>query len=470
MGTRRDREEQLARALFGLFQGREGSRPGPVTIIHWQRDEGSSIEYVSPSIARYGYDPEQLASSRATYMSLVHADDRARISEEARAFHAAGSQAWEQEYRLLTTRGDARWVHDYTIAERDEAGEVVRFIGYIVDVTEARTAQEELSRDRAIRQGLLDASPDLVFYKDLEGCYLGCNAAFLGYAGVPRETLIGKTDLDLFAEPDANWYRTVDRKVIESGQPITVEEWVPFPDGRRLLYETVKTIVRDEAGRPLCLLGIARDITARKLAEEALQRANETLEQRVLDRTAQLTETITELQQEILQRIHVETGLRHAQQQQRALLDSIADLAWVKDAKGRILAVNRPMATHAGIEPEKMIGRTVHELFPLDLAERYDRDDRDVMALQRSKRIIERLVGQDGREGWFETLKTPIFDERGEVIGTAGVARQVTQREESEEFHRRFTKEVDALVRERTAQLERANAALVEELREARKR
>lgn len=469
MTTRRDREEQLAHALLSLFQGSEDSPPGPVTIVHWRSDEGSTIDHVSPSIARFGYDPQQLVEARAPYMSLVHPQDRVRIKEEARAAHAAGRSAWEQEYRLLSASGEARWVRDYTLAERDEAGQVVRFVGYVVDVTEVREAREESSRDRAIRQGLLDASPDLVFYKDLAGRYLGCNVAFLRYAGVEREELLGKTDLDLFPESDATWYRSVDRQVIDSGHPITVEEWVPFPDGTRLLYETVKTLVRDESGRPLCLLGVARDITVRKRAEEALQRSNATLEQRVKDRTVQLTDTITELQQEILQRIHIETGLRHAQQQQRALLDSIADLAWVKDASGRLLAVNRPMATHAGIAPEQMVGRTAHELFPPDLADRYDRDDRDVMTLQRPKRIIERLVGHDGREGWYETVKTPIFDERGEVIGTAGVAREVTGREESEEFHRRFTEEVDSLVRERTSQLERANAALIEELREARK-
>jgi PAS domain S-box-containing protein len=324
-------------------------------------------------------------------------------------------------------------------------------------------------RDRSLLQGLLDAIPDLIFYKDLEFRYLGCNAAFLRYAGVSREQLLGKTDYDLFAPDDATWYRSIDRRVTETGEPAAVEEWVPFPDGTRLLYETVKTLVLDAHGRPLCLVGIARDITARKQAEEALQRVNETLEQRVEDRTAQLTRTIAEMQNEILERIQVESGLRHAQQQQRALLDSIADLAWLKDAGGRLVAVNRPMATAAGMTPEEMVGRTAFDLFPPEVAERYDRDDRDVLALRRPKRIVEALVGKDGREGWFETIKTPIFDERGEVVGTAGVAREVSGRADAEQIHREFVEQLDALVRERTALLERANAALIEEIRERRK-
>ena len=256
---------------------------------------------------------------------------------------------------------------------------------------------------------------------------------------------------------------------MESGAPLAVEEWVPFPDGTRLLYETVKSLVRDEDGRPLCLVGIARDITLRKQADEARERVNELLEVRVHERTLQLTSTVAELQAEILERIHIESGLRLVQQQQRALLDSIADLAWLKDASGRIVAVNRPMATSAGMTPEEMVGRTVLDLFPAEIAERYDRDDREVLALRRPKRIVERLIARDGRDGWYETIKTPIFDERGEVVGTAGVARTLSGREDTEDLQRRFHEELDLLVRERTAQLERANAALIEEIRAQRK-
>ena len=334
---------------------------------------------------------------------------------------------------------------------------------------ENRGSDAQAARDRAIRQGLLDAIPDLIFYKDLDGRYLGCNAAFLRYADVSREQLIGQTDLDLFPEAAATWYRSVDRRVMDSGAPVTVEEWVPFPDGTQLLYETVKTLVRDEAGQPLCLVGIARDITARKQVEEARERVNELLEVRVKERTQQLTSTVAELQAEILERIHVESGLRLVQQQQRALLDSVADLAWLKDAGGRLIAVNRPMATSAGMTPEEMIGRTAHDLFPAEIAERYDQDDREVLALRRPKRIVERLVARDGREGWYETIKTPIFDEGGEVVGTAGVARAMTGREDSDELQHRFHEELERLVRERTAQLERANAALIEEIRTLRK-
>jgi PAS domain S-box-containing protein len=127
------------------------------------------------------------------------------------------------------------------------------------------------------------------------------------------------------------------------------------------------------------------------------------------------------------------------------------------------------MAIAAGMTPEEMVGKSGYDLFPFEQAARYDHDDRDVLALRRPKRIVESMVGKDGREAWYETIKTPIFDERGDVVGTAGVAREVTGRSEAEEIHRQFVDQLDALVRERTAQLERANAALIEELRERRK-
>jgi PAS domain S-box-containing protein len=115
------------------------------------------------------------------------------------------------------------------------------------------------------------------------------------------------------------------------------------------------------------------------------------------------------------------------------LLDNIPDLAWVKDADGRYLAVNRALATTLGFEqPGQMIGLTDLDVHPPELSRAYRLDDAEVMASNGSKRIEEQHVRPDGSSALVETIKTALCDRDGRVTGTVGIARDITQRRQAE--------------------------------------
>ncbi|MFA6356535.1 MAG: ATP-binding protein [Candidatus Omnitrophota bacterium] len=124
---------------------------------------------------------------------------------------------------------------------------------------------------------------------------------------------------------------------------------------------------------------------------------------------------------------------REAEIQEEAILENISDLAWLKDLNSRYIVVNGPFAKTCGRAPAELIGRTDSDIWPKDAAERYLADDKEVMFSRKQKIICEPLFSADGNMSWMETVKTPMFNDKGEVIGIAGISRDITERRKSEE-------------------------------------
>jgi PAS domain S-box-containing protein len=157
-----------------------------------------------------------------------------------------------------------------------------------------------------------------------------------------------------------------------------------------------------------------------------------------------------------------DVALREGDRQKKAVLDNIPDMAWLKDQEGRFLLVNQPFVEAAGKRSvEEIVGLTDLDLWPRDLAERYRADDTYVMKSGLHKRVEEPFVDANGRSYWIETIKTSIVGDRGEIIGTTGIARDVTERKLVEEALRITNDELERRVRERTVELAEAQENLV---------
>jgi len=123
-------------------------------------------------------------------------------------------------------------------------------------------------------EGILDAMPARVFWKDRDLVYLGCNASFAVDAGFDSpEDVVGKDDFAMVWSDQAEPYRQDDREVMESGRAkLLIEEPQTTPDGRTITLLTSKVPLRDDDGEIVGILGTYMDITARKQMEEDLQR------------------------------------------------------------------------------------------------------------------------------------------------------------------------------------------------------
>lgn len=125
----------------------------------------------------------------------------------------------------------------------------------------------EFQKKESLLRSLLDSLPDLVFYKNENSVYLGCNKAFEGFANRPMDELVGHTDFDLFNLEMATLFRKMDLIMMSEKKSRRNEEIVTYPDGREVYLETLKTPYYDHNGEILGLIGVSRDITERKKNE-----------------------------------------------------------------------------------------------------------------------------------------------------------------------------------------------------------
>jgi two-component system, cell cycle sensor histidine kinase and response regulator CckA len=132
-------------------------------------------------------------------------------------------------------------------------------------------------------------------------------------------------------------------------------------------------------------------------------------------------------------------ALESRDRKMKAILNNIPDMAWLKDRDSRFIAVNLPFARACSLTPDVLVGRTDLEIWPPHLAEGYRSDDREVMTSGMTKQREEQLIGSDGVPVWIETIKTPIFNAQGEIVGTTGIARDISERRRAEE-ELRFTR------------------------------
>ncbi|MDO9109300.1 MAG: PAS domain S-box protein, partial [Desulfatirhabdiaceae bacterium] len=193
------------------------------------------------------------------------------------------------ELRIKKKDGAYFWARFESNAVQDADDNLVNRI-VMSDITERKQAEEALRESEARMRTLVQAIPDLIWLKDRHGVFLDCNLMFERLFGAAKKDIIGKTDYDFVDRELADFFRENDRKAMSAGKPCSNEEWLTFADGGyRGLFDTVKTPMLDAEGKLVGVLGIARDITERKQAEE--QKAK--LEARLLQ--AQKMESIGSL-------------------------------------------------------------------------------------------------------------------------------------------------------------------------------
>ena len=148
------------------------------------------------------------------------------------------------------------------------------------------------------------------------------------------------------------------------------------------------------------------------------------------DELDQLVDALNAMRERLRQHA---TELGNANVRMAAILDNMPDLAWVKDADGHFVAVNRALAASKGFtEPSQLVGKTDLEIHPPELARTYRLDDVEVMASNGRKRIEEHHVNADGSITLVETIKTALHGVDGRVAGTVGIARDITARRQAE--------------------------------------
>lgn len=266
------------------------------------------------------------------------------------------------------------------------------------EISRREKTQAALQYQNMLLDGLMDAVPDDIYFKDVEGRYLRINRAKALHSGLTDPVdAIGKTDFDYFSAEHARSALEVEQRIMETGRPlIDHEEQLVWPDGLSTWVSATKVPLKKADGTIIGTLGISRDITS---------------------------------QYEISQTLELERD------RLRTLIDHLPDYVFIKDREGRFVTVNRAHYELFGCSSEdEVIGKTDYDFSSIELADFYAADDdavinNNVPLLSREEIAIDAT----GEEHWVLTTKVPLRTMGGAIVGLVGIARDITQRKRAEQ-------------------------------------
>ena len=254
--------------------------------------------------------------------------------------------------------------------------------------------KKRIEEQHYLLKALTNASPDLVFYKDRELRYIGCNKAFEEFVGSTEAEIIGKTDYDLFDRETADLFRDRDQEIVRSGKSIKNEEQVAYPDRHTVWLETSKSPFYISNDHLFGLIGVSRDISERKAMTLQLDKEKKQFEM---------------------------------------FINSSQDLIYLKDDHFRHLIANRALADFYGKDTGELIGKTDDELMSAENADACRRSDQAAVkengTLNSAETVNDRM---------FEARKFPVAIDRDRT-GVGAIIRDNTTEYRQQEIINRVS-------------------------------
>jgi PAS domain S-box-containing protein len=304
------------------------------------------------------------------------------------------------ERTLLTTKSPLR----------DPAGEIIGLLGISRDITDRKAAENALRATEQRFHDIVSASADWIWEIDTEHRYTYASESVWDLLGYTPAEILGKTPFDLMPPQEAARVRGLFEDFVARREPFRdLDNITLHKDGSLRHVSTNGIAILAADGELLGYRGLDRDITEKRLAQMALE----------------------------------ETGNRL-----RTLVNTLPDLVWLKDTHGVYLACNHRFEAFFGAREADIVGKTDHDFVPAELADFFRANDQAAIEADGPSSNEEEVAfASDGHREMLHTLKTPIHDGAGRVIGVLGIARDITQRKAAEAALLRLKDDLAATLR-----------------------
>jgi len=436
--TERKLAEEALRSSEELFRQ---TAENICQVLFVQDLKHDKIVYVNPAYEEiWGRSRDRLYENPIDFLEAIHPQERARVI--AAIANLDNGHLYNQEYPILRSDGEERWICTRAVPVKNELGEY-RIFGISEDITEQKRATEALRESEERFRKLADEAPVLIWMNDANRSGTFVNQSCLEFTGRSTEELLGEGWAEGIHPEDKQRCFEIYLLAFKKHQRFQYVCRYLHADGeyRWLINMGVPRFASD--GSFIGYIGCCTDITERMQAEAALQQAqaelqqaNAELEMRVEERTKAVNEMNRQLICEMSDRLYAQEQLRQSQQMLQLVMDNIPQIIFWKDTASVFLGCNRVFAEIAGLEsPEDVVGKTDYDLlYQKEEADLYRESDLRVMQTDTPEyRVIVPHLQKDGTQLWLEVNRIPLHDAEGNVIGVLGTCEDITERKQAQE-------------------------------------
>jgi len=354
--------------------------------------DGNFIDVNTTAYTRLGYTKEEMLALHIS--KLDHPAFASRIPERLTQIREHGFAVFESAHLRKDGTAMPVEINSRLIAYE---GRTVYF-SVIRDITDRKKAESALKESERRLRTLIDAIPDAVVFKDTAGRHIIANKANEELFGLSPEMLTGKMVEDILPRELAAICRRNDEDVLKKKKTVRAEEQSTDKNGNKQILDTIRVPLHDDTGNAVGLVGIIRDITERKQAEEKV---------------------------------------RQSEQFIRGILDTVDEGFIVIDRDYRILTANKAYCGQAGLPCDEVIGRHCFEISHRTNRPCYDEGEecavRLVFETGEPHAALHRHTDREGRVLYVETKGFPIKDAAGNVTSVIETVNNITEKHLLEE-------------------------------------
>lgn len=365
-------------------------------VYRCKSDKNWTIEYISDGITELtGYLPEDfIENKKLSFNSIIHQEDQVHLWNNWQKI-LEKKQTFTAEYRIITSSGEVRWIWERGCGVF-EGAKLIALEGFLTDITEKKIAEQEIyRRDKLIYlTGSMAKVGGWEFdVKTKEGTWSEEVARIHDLdPSSPTNVILGLSFYDL---GNRAIIEKAIKNAIENGEPYDLELELTSAKGIKKWIRTQGTPIFED-NKVTKIQGIFQDITDRKQAIRKLE-----------DEKIRL----------------------------KSLIESIPDMIWLKDPEGVYIICNPRFEKFFGAKEAEIRGKTDYDFMPVELADFFREKDNEAIIANKPTTNFEWVTFvDDGHQEYLETIKTPMYDSQGNLVGVLGIARDTTEKYRNEEL------------------------------------
>ena len=359
----------------------------PGMAYRCKNDPQWTMEFVSEGCEELtGYSAEDLIDNKnLSYASLIHPDDLQKVWDEVQ-LALSQQKPFQVYYRIIDANSQTKFILEKGKGIFSDEGELLTLEGFISDISEQKIAEEKLIESENYLYKIINTISDPVFVKNRNHVWELVNTAFCEFIGHSNEELVGKSDYDFFPEHEADVFWEKDEEVFITKKENINEEKITTSPGHTHTIITKKTIYNDKTGADH-LVGVIRDVTDLKNVQKSLKK-----------------------QYKFLQN----------------LMDSIPNPIFYKDINYKYRGCNTAFEEVLGISKKSIIGKTVYELNPPEISEKFHKKDQELFENPGTQNYEAPVKYADGTIHEILFVKNTYNDPNGNLAGMIGVMSDIT--------------------------------------------